>query len=128
VLVTSSVALADHGDAKPACADIIDFQAGYGFDGVVTAHIFTVEPSCAKFSYSLVIEVDPGEELTYSVSGSGTNPTIVRSDPITSDADASVCVYVATSKGKKDKPVDRMNDTGCTTIGQGGSGGGAGHA
>jgi hypothetical protein len=127
VLVTTSVALADHGDAKPACADLINFDAGYGFDGIVTANLGTVEPSCAKFTYSVVIEVDPGEVLTYSVAGTGTTQTVVRSDPITTDADQSVCVHGETSKGKKDKPVDRIEDTGCITIAQGGSGGSPSH-
>jgi hypothetical protein len=132
VLATASVALADHGDAKQACADIVNFDAGYTAN-VVTAVLGTVEPTCKNITYSLVVEVDPGGEvLTFSQPGTGTAtpPFVIRSDAITDD-DANVCVFVMSSRGGKDglnKALDLLENTGCTTLAEEGSGGGAGHA
>jgi hypothetical protein len=130
VLTTASVALADHDDVKTACADFRNATAGYQSD-VVTASFNTTEPSCKNITYSLVIIIDEGEQVTYSVPGSGANPLTIRSDPITTDADSTVCVYLTASRGGRDglnRILDRMPDEGCTTLTEEGAGGDIGHA
>jgi hypothetical protein len=136
-LAATSVAVADHLDTKTACADLNlgGQDIGYGLDGVVTANVTTVEPTCKNVTYSLVVIVDPGEVVTASAAGTGTTPFLIRTEPITTDADGMICAFVTASRGGKDgtkNTLDRLpNETdtpNCFTITPGGTGGGAGHA
>jgi hypothetical protein len=136
-LIASSIALADHGDAKSACADLNlgGQDIGYALNGVVTANIITVEPTCKNVTYNLVVIVDPGEVITTSQAGTGTTPFTISTAPITTDADNTICAFVFSSRGGKDgtkNVLDRLpNETDspdCFTITLGGTGGGAGHA
>jgi hypothetical protein len=131
LLVATDVALADHGDARPNCADIVNFDAGYTAN-VVTAVIGTAAPTCRTVTYSLVVIVDEGSTpQVYSRSGTeSTEPFVIQSGTIEDD-DANVCVYVMSSRGGRNglaHTVDLLPDTGCVTLAEEGSGGGAGHA
>jgi hypothetical protein len=137
--VSGGAAHADHGDlSKPLCADIVDANTGYGFDHVVTSQITTNVASCKGITYSVVIEVDPGEFIIVSSRGDGSSTStgrgqvILRSAAITTDNnDDGICVYVMTSKGGSagaNNLLDRFPDAGCTPIALGGAGGGSGHA
>lgn len=131
MLVSANVALADHDDTKVGCADFRNASIGYVND-VVTANFNTTEPTCKSITYSLVIIIDEGEEVTYSVAGTGSTNMTIQSDPITSDADSTVCVYLTATRGGREglnKIIDRMPDApDCTTLTESGAGGDIGHA
>ena len=134
LLVWSGVATADHQETiKPGCANIADSDTFYGTSGVTTEIIISSAdgPSCKSVTYTVVVEVDPGEFVTASAKGDGTNSIVVSTAPITGNADDFICVYVTSSRGGSagtNNQFDRYPNTGCTPIVLGGSGGTGGHA
>lgn len=139
-LATSGVALADHGDARAACADFNLSPQDFGyFNDVVTANVVTQAPSCPSVTYTLVVIVDPGDAnsqvVTKTVAGTGVVPFTISTDPFT-DVDetevSTICAYVLVSRGGRDgtrNVLDRYpNDPNCVAVAEGGTGGGAGHA
>ena len=138
LLVWSGAASADHDDfSKPLCADIVDANTFYDFNGQVTSDTTTSVPTCKGVTYSVVILVDPGEELTFSARGNGNSTSTGRGQVIVSgsiagqDGDNSICVYVTSSRGGSqgtNQQFDRFPDAGCTPLVPGGSGGSGGHA
>jgi hypothetical protein len=136
LLVWSGVATADHEETiKPGCANIADSDTFYATSGIVTSEIIISSadgPSCKSVTYTVVVEVDPGEFVTASAKGNGTNSVLVSTSAITTNDDNLICVHVTSSRGGSDgmnRAFDRYpNGTTCTTIALGGSGGSSGHA
>ena len=140
VLASASVAVADHGDSRAACADLnlSPQDIGYGND-VVTANVVTEAPSCSNVTYTLVVIVDPGDAssqvVTKSLPGTGGEIFTISTDPFT-DVDetevSTICAFVLASRGGRDgtrNVLDRYpNDPNCVAVAEGGTGGGAGHA
>jgi hypothetical protein len=149
VLTASGVASADHNDvAKPICADISTVSLFYSSDGVVTAGVETVEPSCKSITYTLYVIVDPGDPnsqiVTVSSRGGDDNdpvtpPNVLKlttapiSDP--DESPSQVCAYVTTSRGGQagtNQLIDRAPNAdatvSCVSLTAGGTPGDIGHA
>lgn len=136
--LAASGALADHGDAKPKCADLINADFHYESNkSAANVNLDTLTASCKSVTYTLYVldePADPTPIATVSARGDGEafyttgdqagRDLVQLSTPVSDPDDDQVCMY-ATSSNNNDasNQRDRIPDTGCVTVVAGGSGG-----